>query len=73
MATLKLTFLGSTALARHYRHRNGISQWVPRSVCPKTFKHGDKPGDLHEVTIEDWWLKENPFEKPVPKGQQSLL
>jgi hypothetical protein len=71
--TLKLTFLGSTTLARRYRHCNGIIQWVPRSVCPKNFKHGDKAGDLHEVTIEDWWLKANPFEKPASKGQQNLL
>ena len=70
--TLKLTFLGSTAPARHYRHGNGFCRWVPRSVCPKNFKHGDKVGDLHEVIIEDWWLEENPFVKPVPKGQQGF-
>jgi hypothetical protein len=70
---LKLTFLGSTALARHYRHRNGISQWVPRSLQVATKPANMQVGDTVEVTIEDWWLKENPFEKPVPKGQQSLL
>ena len=70
---LTLTFLGSTALARHYRYENGPAQWVPRSVCPKVFKHGNGVGDRHEVSIEDWWLKENPFTKPAPKGQQNLL
>ena len=40
--------------------------------CPKTFKHGDKVGDLHEVTIEDWWLEKNPFVKPVPKAQRGF-
>ncbi len=73
--TLKLKFLGGTALARHYQKPGapGNAQWVPRSVCPKTLKFGDKVGDLHEVTVEDWWLEKNPFDRPTPKGQGSLF
>lgn len=57
--TLKLTFLRETTGARHYQLKPGCAQWIPRSVCTKTLKSGD----LHEVTIEDWWLEKNPFEK----------
>ena len=73
MTTLKLTFLRETTMSRHYQLKPGCAQWIPRSVCTKTLKHGDKAGDLHEVTIEDWWLEKNPFEKPEGGQQQKLL
>jgi len=57
--TLTLTFLRETPLSRHYQLRPGCAQWVPRSVCRRTVK----AGYVHEVTIEDWWLEKNPFEK----------
>lgn len=66
--TLKLKFLGGTALARHYEKPNGIRQWVPRSVCKVKVE-----ADLHEVEIQDWWLKDNPFDRKVPKGQGDLF
>lgn len=57
--TLKLKFIRETDLARWYENSRGVRQWVPRSVCTKTFKAGDQ----HEVAIEDWWLEQNPWEK----------
>lgn len=64
---LKLKCLRETPQARLYQDHRGTQQWVPRSVCPRTTKLGDQ----HEVTIEDWWLKENPFRKP--DGKQAAL
>ncbi len=62
--TLKLTFLRETTLSRHYQLKPGVAQWIPRSVCPRTLRSAtNKPGDVHEVTIEDWWLDKNPWEK----------
>jgi hypothetical protein len=66
--TLKLKCLRETELARWYEHPNGKRQWVPRSVCPRVVKLGDR----HEVTIEDWWLKQNPFDIK-PQDQANLL
>ena len=69
MTTLKLKFLKETPLARFYEHPTSrVRQWVPGSVCPRTLKLGD----VHEVTLEDWWLKANPFLKPDP-DQATLL
>ena len=69
--TLKLTFIGSTALARHFRHTNGVCQWVPRSVQGPIAVGNLKVGDVVEVAIQDWWLKDNPFVKK--DGQQNQL
>jgi len=66
--TLKLKFIGGTALARHYEHANGTRQWVPRRVCRVRVE-----GNPHEVEIEDWWLQQNPFERKESKGQTSFL
>jgi hypothetical protein len=66
--TLKLNFVRETDLARLYEHPvTQFRQWVPRSVCLNTMKFGT----LHEVKIKDWWLKQNPFEKPA--GEQDGL
>lgn len=70
---LNLTYLGRTVLALHYRNSKGVEKWIPNSVCPQIFKHGNKIGDIHEVTIEDWWLEQNPWDRPEGEGQQSLL
>lgn len=72
--TLNLIFLAQTAQARLYRHsRLNAEQWIPASVCPKTFKHGTNRGDIHEVTIESWWLEQNPFVRRESEGQASLF
>ena len=67
-----LRLIKETAQARLYekRYTNGktVQQWVPRSVCPRTSKLGDE----HEVEIENWWLAENPWQKPDGK-QKDLL
>jgi hypothetical protein len=71
---ITLVFLVETALARQYKHPRTLRvQWVPRSVCIKTFKFGPDRGDQHEVTIKSWWLKQNPFDAVEAKGQRSLL
>ena len=71
---LKLKFLGGTALARHYEKPGGVRQWVPRSVCKVLADgHRDVKSELHEVEIQDWWLQENPFDRPVPQGQGELF
>ena len=65
---LTLKLIKETALARWYEDARGKRQWVPRSVCP----HTTKMGDIHQVKIEDWWLAENPFDKP-DTGTNKLL
>jgi hypothetical protein len=70
--TLKLIFHAETNLARLYELKDAKTQWVPRSVCPAITKHGNQRGDIHEVTIEDWWLKDNPF-AIKPQNQPDLL
>jgi hypothetical protein len=51
-----------TEKARLYRRTHGADVWVPRSVCRNVLKwppeHGNPP--IHEVEIEDWFLKKNP-------------
>ena len=73
VTTLNLTFLAQTDQARLYQNSTGIQKWIPSSICPKIFKHGNDCGNIHEVTIEDWWLAENPWIKPESEGQQTLL
>jgi hypothetical protein len=72
---MTLTFVKETPLARLYRNRTGTEKWVPRSVTTSCIKpHPTQPGDLHEVRIEDWWLKENPWSTPTPgEGQEDLI
>ena len=70
--TITLTFVRETPLARLYEKaaKTGTSkcrQWVPRSVCPRVIQFGD----AHEVMIESWWLKANPFE--TKDGKQAEL
>lgn len=60
---LNLKYVTQTVAARCYEDKRGNRQWIPKSVCPEVFKHGDKAGDVHEVMIEEWWIKQNPFEK----------
>jgi len=72
MTKLKLTFIGSTGLARHFRHGNGVCQWVPRSVQGPIAVGNLKVGDVVEVAIQDWWLKENPFVKKATKQAELL-
>lgn len=66
---LKLRFIRQTDKARYYEKPNGRTQWVPISVCPVV-----TPLDatMHEVTIEDWWLAQNPFDRP-DTDQPTLL
>ena len=66
---LKLTFKRETPLARLYANAKGVQQWIPRSVCP----HTSKLGDIHEVTILDWWLEQNPFDKKPQKQDEFKL
>jgi hypothetical protein len=71
--TLTLTFVRETMLARLYRNSEGVEHWIPRSVCPATFKHAPVAGQphIHEVTIEDRWLEEHPF--PAQKQKELKL
>ena len=64
---LKLKFLRATALACYYEHpQTRRQQWVPRTVCGvESVK--PKAGEIVEVRIDDWWLKQNPF---VTKADQ---
>lgn len=66
--TLKLHCVHETDAARLYQRASGARQWVPRSVCKSVFKHSAKAGEhpIHEVEIEDWWLRKNPW----PEGEQ---
>lgn len=68
ITTLKLKLIKETDQARWYENERGIRQWVPRSVCRRTLKLGDR----HEVTIAEWWLKENPWTKK-DGAQKDLL
>lgn len=70
---LNLRYVSRTDLALQYENHAGVRKWIPNSVCPQIYKHGNKPGDIHEVTIETWWLEQNPWDKPESEGQQSLL
>jgi len=70
---LRLTFLQETNQARLYQLGRGKQQWVPRSVITRCL--GTTPrirGDMHDVVIEEWWLKENPFVVKAA-GQEELL
>ena len=68
--TLTLNFIRETALARFYEHPvSRVQQWVPRSVCPRTLKFN---ATEHQVVIQDWWLRENPFVKRAAP-QEDLL
>lgn len=62
--TFKLNFVHETEAARLYRTAAGVEHWVPRSVTERTLKWPAKNGQpaVHEVTIEDWWLRQNPIE-----------
>ena len=68
MSVLKLKFLRATELARYYEDQRGTRQWVPKKVSRLLVE-----ADLHQVAIEDWWLKENPFIKPESSGQTILF
>ncbi len=68
--TLKLNFVRETSQARLYEKPGAGRQWVPRSVCPATFKFPPVAGQLtlHEVVIEDWWLGKNPWPEQKQKS-----
>ena len=73
---VRLVFMGAeTALARLYQDDAGRQQWVPRSVCPHTRKWPSQAGQpaVHEVTVEHWWLEQNPFSAAKKTGQGELL
>lgn len=61
--TLKFVRESPSQLARLYENSDGARQWIPRSVCPATFKYPPIAGQLtvHDVTIADDWLAKNPF------------
>lgn len=73
--TLNLEFVGGeTALARLYADAENRQQWIPRSVVTHTTKRPSVNGkpQVHELTIEDWWLCEHPFETIKPKPRELL-
>ena len=67
--TLTLRLVRETAHARLYENAAGKQQWIPRSVCDRTFKYPPEPNQLplHDVTIKDWWLAKNPWPKTTQK------
>ena len=73
MTTLKLVFVAETTLARLYRDAKGVEKWVPRSVIKRCLRPDiTGPGDTHEVGIEDWWLRENPWVAKAQKQDELL-
>lgn len=68
---VKLFFIAETPLARLYADDQNRQQWIPRSQCPHVLKHPGYP-EVHEVTVKEWWLQQNPFERQTPQ-QQDLL
>jgi hypothetical protein len=66
-----LTFLHETPHARLYENGKGQQLWIPKSVCKSVITLPQKSGEplLHDVTIEDWWLRRNSW----PAGQRELL
>lgn len=69
---LRAKYLFCTHLSRRYEYQ-GAAQFIPNSVHTVLERFGDKPGDLHDIAVQDWWLKENPFVKPESKGQTDLF
>ena len=65
--TLRLKFIkeAKTSLARLYENDAGSRLWIPRSVCPSTFKYPPAPDwgqpVFHDVEIENWWIEQNPW------------
>lgn len=67
----KLKLVTKTLHARLYEYtsvRGSKQQWVPNSVCKVLVE----TGEIHEVTIENWWLQQNPFE-PKESEQAGLF
>ncbi len=69
--TLILKLVSFTPLARLYENGDGARMWIPRTVCPRTFKYPPVEGkaEMHEITVEDWWLEKNPW---PASGQKEL-
>lgn len=64
---------GESAGARKVATKDGFEFWIPRSVCPTTFKYPpDKEGRrLVQIEIEDWWWQKNGMEAKC--GAQASL
>lgn len=57
--SLTLTLVTETEKAALYRTKEGKEIWIPRSVI----SHRTKRGDLHTITVEEWFVKKTPVLK----------